>query len=133
MYTRCLLLVFFCSCRSPDYELKRPAENWPMYGGDYFSQRHSALKQITKANVSDLTLLSRYHIKGAKLMPATPLVYDGIMYFAENNKAYAIDLKQGKPVWIWNDYPSTLGRSRGVAISDDKLFFITVDCSLVAL
>src|SRR5438067_953261 len=36
--------------------LKPAADSWPTYHGDYSGQRHSALTQITPANVSQLAL-----------------------------------------------------------------------------
>ncbi len=38
-------------------------DSWPMYHGDYSGQRHSQLKQITPANVKDLTLAWAFQTK----------------------------------------------------------------------
>ena len=39
-----------------------PPKDWLLYAGNYNSQRHSALKQITTANVHNLAAKWAYHV-----------------------------------------------------------------------
>ncbi|HEY7389882.1 MAG TPA: PQQ-dependent dehydrogenase, methanol/ethanol family, partial [Bryobacteraceae bacterium] len=74
--------------------LKDPTK-WLMFGGDYTSQRHSPLTQITAQNVDRL----RPQWMFQSLVPApgrgfetTPIVADGVMYITgNNNHAWALD------------------------------------------
>src|SRR2546430_15868316 len=54
-------------------------QNWMIYGGDYSSNRHSGLTQITSANVKDLKLAWAYQSPTTGSWQATPLVVDGII------------------------------------------------------
>jgi len=75
--------------------------NWLLYGGDYDSQRHTELDQITKANVAELELQWVWQVRGrdgaAEKFESTPLVVDGVMYtVAPPNTVVAIDPKTGR-------------------------------------
>ena len=61
--------------------------NWLTYAGDYAGHRHSALSQITAANVKSLVSAWVYHVDGATHLEATPLVYDGIMYVDQQQRS----------------------------------------------
>ena len=54
-------------------------ENWLTYSGSYFSQRYSALSQVTPANVDDLALQWVYQTSVPGPWQATPLVVDGVI------------------------------------------------------
>lgn len=113
---------------------KSPNSDWLTYAGGYSGQRHSPLKQINEDNVRHLELKWTYRVAGSYHMRSTPLVYDGIMYFANNNDVYALNASSGRLVWRWSDYKiREVTLNRGVALLDDKLFFATGDCRLVAL
>src|SRR6266581_6759870 len=58
-------------------------ENWLMYGGDYSSNRHSGLTQITPLNVKNLAFAWAYQSPNTGSWEATPLVLDGIMYLTQ--------------------------------------------------
>src|SRR5262245_25835417 len=64
---------------------------WLNYGGDYGSQRHSPLTQITPANVGQLSAQWTFQTAQLGKFEATPIVLDGIMYVTgPNNSAWAI-------------------------------------------
>jgi alcohol dehydrogenase (cytochrome c) len=72
-------------------------ENWLTYSGSYKSNRHSALDQITPANVTDLELRWVFQARSLEVFQATPLVVDGIMYLVEpTNTVVAMDAKLGR-------------------------------------
>ena len=114
--------------------LKGPGANWLTYAGDYSSQRHSPLKQITAANASRLTPKWTYHVENSRRLETTPLVYDGVMYITGTNEVHAIDARTGRRIWLYHDDQATRqGVNRGVALLGNRVFFVTSDAHLVAL
>ena len=70
----------------------KDAQNWLTYSGNYNSNRHSLLDQITPANVKDLKLKWVYQAPVAGNWQSTPLVVDGVMYFTQRpNDVIALD------------------------------------------
>ena len=55
-------------------------QNWLSYSGGYQSQRHTALKEITPANVKNLELQWAFQQRSLEKFEATPLVVDGVMF-----------------------------------------------------
>src|SRR5438477_116357 len=55
----------------------REPQNWLTYSGGYFSNRYSALTQITPANAKNLELKWMYQAAVAGAWQTTPLVVDG--------------------------------------------------------
>jgi alcohol dehydrogenase (cytochrome c) len=96
------VLSFRLEAQSPvTYERLQNAakepQNWLTYGGDYFSQRHSTLTQITPANVRNLNLAWVQQSPAAGSWQATPLVVDGIMYLTQRpNDVMALDAATGR-------------------------------------
>jgi alcohol dehydrogenase (cytochrome c) len=74
--------------------LKDPTK-WLMFGGDYTSQRHSPLTQLTPQNVDRLTpqwLFQTQTPAPGRGFETTPIVLDGVMYITgNNNHAWALD------------------------------------------
>src|SRR3954447_13359573 len=83
--------------------LRGPADNWLTYAGDYQGQRHSALKQVTAANVGSLVPKWVHHIPKAKGLRANPIVYDGVMYVTSSNELRALDARTGQLIWQYTD------------------------------
>src|SRR5215470_19837734 len=83
--------------------LKNPAR-WLTFSGDYTGQRHSPLKQITPQNVAGLVpqWIFQTDVPGlpGRGLENTPLVVDGVLYVTgNNNQAWAIDARTGRPIW----------------------------------
>jgi len=115
-------------------------QNWLSYSGGLASQRHSALTQITPANVKSLELQWVFQARSLEKFEATPLVVDGILYTVQApNDVIAIDAETGRQFWSYAYIPSPKSRpccgrvNRGLAIVDDMLFMGTIDAHLVAL
>src|SRR5438105_9761747 len=114
--------------------------NWLIYSGGYFSNRYSALTQITPANAKNLELSWMYQAAVAGAWQTTPLVVDGIMYLTQRpNDVVALDARTGRVFWIYR-YPTPSNtivccgaNNRGLAILGDTLFMGTLDAHLVAL
>jgi len=126
------------------YERIRHAEaeprNWLTYSGNYQGQRYSPLAQITRDNVSRLSLAWVYQSRDAGKLEASPLIVDNILYVTEQpHVVTALDGRTGRPVWTYRhvaakDVPGCCGQiNRGVAILGDTLFTCTFDAHLIAL
>ena len=113
--------------------------DWLTYNGDLSANRYSELKQIDTGNVGALQLKWLFPIPRFGL-EVTPLESDGVMYVTGPNQVYAIDAVAGEEIWKYAR-PQTkglvgdaaLGTNRGVAIRDDKVFFVTDNAHLIAL
>lgn len=129
-----------------DELIKAPTDSWITNGGNIFNQRYSPLDQINTDNVKNLRGVWRVHLNGSGVGPpysgeAQPIVHDGVIYLPTGaDDVFAIDVESGEFLWI---YESHLDRSistvccgwssRGVAISDGKVFLGRLDGKLVAL
>ena len=117
------------------------AENWITYGGNYASQRFSALKQVNTENVSNLKMQWVYQLRQQGIFESSPIVVDGMMYVTEPpTTVTALDARTGRPLWRWTaplpQHLLTIGlfpTNRGVAILGDTIYVATIDAHLVAL
>ena len=116
------------------------SRNWLTYSGSYFSQRHSALDQITPANVGDLELQWMYQAPVFGPWQATPIVVDGVMYVSQRpNDVVALDARTGRVFWVYSyptpsDHRACCGaNNRGVAVLDGRVFMATLDAHVVAI
>ena len=85
--------------------LKNPS-SWLTFSGDYSGQRHSPLKQLTPQNVAGLIpqWVFQTDVPGlpGRGLENTPLIVDGILYVTgNNNQAWAIDGRTGRPIWSY--------------------------------
>src|SRR3989440_7572621 len=125
--------------------LKNPSR-WLTFSGDYTGQRHSPLKQLTPQNVAGLVpqWIFQTDIPGllGRGIENTPLVVDGILYVTgNNNQAWAIDGRTGRPIWNYRRrLPPNISSwvccgpvNRGFGILGDRLYMGTLDAHLVAL
>jgi alcohol dehydrogenase (cytochrome c) len=115
-------------------------ENWLTYSGNYSSQRHTTLREITRANVRNLE--QKWVLQGQVLgaWQSSPLVVDGIMYLTQRpNDVLALDAKTGRVFWRYqyNNSPDQRvccgANNRGLAIHGDTLFMGTLDAHLIAI
>jgi alcohol dehydrogenase (cytochrome c) len=122
----------------------REPHNWLTYSGGLFSQRYSALTQITPANVRNLELQWVFQTRGpaepTEKFEATPLVVDGVLYTVlAPNHIVALDAATGRMFWMYSPRLSPLARvccgrvNRGLAILGDTLFMGTIDGRLIAV
>ena len=120
--------------------------NWTTFSGDNTGRRHSALAQITPANVARLTpqWLFQTDVPGfpGRGLENSPLIADGIAYLTgNNNQAWAVDARTGRPLWKYTrTLPANFSASvccgpvnRGFAMLGDRLYMGTLDAHLVAL
>ena len=122
--------------------LKPPTDSWPTYNGDYSGRRNSPLTQINSSNVKNLALSWVFRSSGnvppafgGNSIKATPLVVNGIIYFANPDNAWAVDARTGRQIWHfeWQSQGGIHIGNRGVGMYGDWLFFETPDCHLISL
>ena len=113
--------------------------DWLTYNGDLSANRYSELKQINNANVSALRLKWLYPTQYFGL-ETTPLASDGVLYFTAPNQVIALDALTGAELWKYArpqtpglDGDAKLGTNRGVAILNEKVFFVTDNAHLLAI
>ena len=114
--------------------------DWPTYHGRLSGNRHSTLDQINAGNVAKLALRWLYTIPGAGRLEGTPVVVGGIMYVTSVNSATALDARNGKLLWRFQQPRSkglvgdaAGGINRGVAILGDSIFLVTDHAHLLCL
>ncbi len=115
------------------------AGDWATYNGNVSGNRYSELRQITASNVVNLKLKWLYPT-GFFGLETTPLALDGVLYFTGPNQVLAVDALTGEEIWKY-ERPPTAGMSgdakleinRGVAILDEKVFFVTDNAHLLAI
>jgi alcohol dehydrogenase (cytochrome c) len=114
--------------------------DWPTYNGDASGNRHTALRQITAANVSQMRLKWTAPLGGARNLRTTPVVVGGVMYATAPNEVYALDARSGRAIWRYARprTPGVIGDAgagvnRGVAVRGDRLYVVTDDAKLLAL
>jgi alcohol dehydrogenase (cytochrome c) len=115
-------------------------QNWMTYSGSYSGQRFSKLDQINTANAHSIVAKWVYQTAATGKLETTPLVVDGILYAtAQDDRAYALDARTGRPIWMYQrqlpaDIRPCCGRvNRGLAILGDKVFLGTLDAHVIAL
>ena len=119
-------------------------DEWLTYSGSLDGHRYTPLNQITTANVSQLRMRwVRQFDTGVPTIEATPLVVGGVIFITEppsdTMAVDAFDAKSGELIWKYSrsvllDVQSLFGRmNRGLAILDNKLYFVTLDGYLVCL
>jgi len=118
----------------------REPQNWMTYSGDYSGRRFSALDQINTTNARTIAAKWVYQTAATGKLETTPLVVDGILYAtAQDNRAFALDARTGRPIWMYqrqvpSDIRPCCGHvNRGVAILGDKVFMGTLDAHVIAL
>ena len=119
--------------------LKPRPGDWPTYHGRLDGNRHSALAQITTANVRNLSLQWIHSVRGFD-NEMTPLVLDGIMYVTATNQVSAIDATSGREIWRFSRPRSAgvrgdaaIGFNRGVAVLGSRVFLVTDNAHLLAV
>jgi alcohol dehydrogenase (cytochrome c) len=115
-------------------------QNWMHYWGNYQGTHYSALRQITRDNVSQLQAQWSLQLPGTSQLEVTPLVIDGIMYTSgQPGTVLALDAKTGRQIWRYTRQrkvrnPNEINPfNRGVAVLGNRVFVGTLDAALVAI
>jgi PQQ-dependent dehydrogenase (methanol/ethanol family) len=120
----------------------REPGNWLSHSRSYDEQRFSPLAQISPANVNRLGLAWFHEFDDSRVLQATPLVIDGVLYTTSSwSKVFAFDARTGQPLWSFDPEvpPETAAKgccdvaNRGLAAWGDSVFVGTYDGRLIAL
>jgi alcohol dehydrogenase (cytochrome c) len=147
---------------APGDLLKPLAGNWTSYSGDYTGRRYSALAQITRANVKQLSLAWTVKLTAGAgpagrwgqgpaaivggngpagnpavptIIKGSPLMVDGVLYVTSPDNGWALDANDGRELWhyFWRTRGGTPIGNRGFGLWKDALFMVTPDDYLVSL
>ena len=120
-----------------------PEESWLHTNGNLAGHRYSVLTQLNPSNADQLNIAWIFWPGGETDAQMTPLYHDGLVYFAQDNKVFAIDARSGSRVWKFeHELPETFGgynvdfitgKHRGVAILGNHVYFLSNDAKLHAL
>ncbi len=116
---------------------------WLHANGNWAGHRFSTLKSINKRNAKNLGVAWITSVGAKTDSMATPLYHDGLLFFPQDNKVFAISADDGSIKWKyehtlpedWGGYnvPFFTGKHRGLAISGMYVFFLSNDNKLHAL
>jgi len=123
------------------------ADDWTNPGGDAGKSHHSQLTDINPGNVARLGLAWQVELGTNRVLEATPVVIDGVMYTSGvAGRAYAFDAATGKELWRFepeidmqvNRWVCCDQANRGVAVAPDgkgggKVYVGALDGKLYAL
>lgn len=116
--------------------------NWMSHGRTYGEQRFSPLTKVTDKNVDQLGLAWTFKYDLDRVVEATPIVVDGVMYTTgAYSMVYALDAVTGTLLWkydpeVWRGIQGTGccdAANRGVAVWNGKVYLGVYDGRLEAL
>jgi len=114
--------------------LNSPGSDWLVYHGDYKASHYSPLTKIDRDNIKTLVPKWTYKINDGANLRSSPIISHGVMFVTAANEVHALDVSTGQWLWKWQAYlERSKGINRGIAIYENKIFFSTSDCQLVAL
>lgn len=124
---------------TPSKPSEAASVDWAKYGNNYANHRFSELQQINTGNVAQLQLAWSYQTGIKKTFQTSPIVIDGVMYITTPlNDVVSLDAETGKELWRYkHDLKGEKfccgPANRGPAVSDDRVFTVTIDARLIAL
>ena len=114
--------------------------DWMNYRRTYDVTGFSPLSQINRENVDELRLVWAHSMGDGSRWVPTPVVSNGLMFVAESARVTAFEVETGDVAWVHQrSFPDdiqksqALGRSRGVSVYRDRVYWATADTSLVVL
>jgi len=116
--------------------------NWMAHGRNYGEERYSPLAKVNDANVDKLGLAWRYKYPLDRVVEATPIVVDGVLYTTgAYSMVFALDATSGELLWQYDPkvWRGIQGRgccdaaNRGVAVWEGKVYVGVYDGRLEAL
>jgi len=122
--------------------IQTPASDWPSNGRTPAEDRFSPLAQVTEDNVGQLGLAWRYDTGTDRVLEATPVVIDGIMYASGSwSVVMALDAATGEELWRFDPGVDEVYEriaccdvvNRGVAVYNGKVYLGALDGRLIAL
>src|SRR5580658_8189469 len=120
-----------------DMLLHPSPDDWLMYSRTYDAQRFSPLKQVNRANVSQLRMAWTRGL-GPGTSETIPIVHNGVMYLVEPGAiVQALDATNGDLIWEYKrKVPTAAGstaRTKALAIYQDVVLYTAPDGYVVGL
>jgi quinohemoprotein ethanol dehydrogenase len=137
-----LLALVAVACTNSASDQAISQDDWTTTGGDPGKSHHSPLTDIGPANVEGLGLAWLAELGTNRVLEATPIVIDGVMYTSGvAGRAYAFDAATGRELWRFEpQIDMQVNRTvccdmanRGVAFAHGKIYVATLDAQLYAL
>src|SRR5271157_2409887 len=108
LLSACLLCGFFAPEALAQVTFERllnsgkEPQNWMTYSGDYSGKRFSSLDQINTATAHTMVAKWVFQTGATGKLETSPLVVDGILYAtAQDDRAFALDARTGRPIWMF--------------------------------
>jgi PQQ-dependent dehydrogenase (methanol/ethanol family) len=120
-----------------DMLLHPSPDDWLMYSRTYDAQRFSPLKQVNRANVSQLRMAWTRGL-GPGTSETIPIVHNGVMYLVEPGAiVQALDATNGDLIWEYKRKVPTAAastaRTKSLAIYQDVVLYTAPDGFVVGL
>jgi len=141
-----LLAILAAGCsrnpESADAAAAGKAGEWTAHGRTPSEQRFSPLTQIDEKSVNRLGLAWSFDLGTLRALEATPIVSDGVLYATSAwSLVYAFNAKTGDLLWMYDPHAQKDHSrfvccdvvNRGVALSNGRVYFGTLDGRLIAL
>src|SRR5688572_12216551 len=82
---------------------EKHGDNWLSYGRTYSESFYSPLDSINESNINRLGLAWFLDLPGERMLEATPLAVDGVLYFSGSQaRTYAVDARSGRQLWVFD-------------------------------
>ena len=134
--------VYHADPVAPAKQAEGSREQWLNIGGDAGKTHYSQLADIDARNVARLGLAWEFQTGTRRVIEATPLVVDGVMYASGPiGRVWALDAASGRELWAFEpEVDMQVNRSaccdqanRGVAVRNGRVFVAALDAMLYAL
>jgi alcohol dehydrogenase (cytochrome c) len=123
--------------------LSDAGESWLHTNGNLQGWRYSTLTQINAGNAKNLKVAWIQSVGAKTDSQGTPSFHDGMVYFPQDNKVFALDAATGRIVWKyehklpddWGGYNVSFftGKHRGLALAGGNVYFLSNDAKLHAI
>jgi alcohol dehydrogenase (cytochrome c)/quinohemoprotein ethanol dehydrogenase len=131
------LAVLFAACSTGESQ----DTEWPVHAGTAMAESYSPLDQIDRDNVSELGLAWSLDLETEAGQEATPIMVGGLLYtVSAYDIVMAVEARTGELLWRHDpDVREASARSccgpvsRGVAVSEGRVFLGALDGRLIAL
>ena len=114
--------LLVCTCLISTAAFGQTYQSWRDYSGSADSAQYSALRQVTRANVSQLQIAWQFPTGDGAKYSFNPVVVDDLMYvLAKGPSIVALNASTGKEVWRYSPGPDTrLITNRGINYWESK-------------
>lgn len=111
--------------------------DWPVYGGNAMGQRHSAIDQINRTNVSQLEQAWRFDAGTSGGLQTSPLIVGRTLFgYTTSQHAFAVDAATGDLLWRFDPGQSSGQPARGLSywsVGDEARLFVSSVTQVFAL